>query len=318
MKYRTLLLIVCALILNCPKSHKPKVDRIEITYLSSLYQDIASEKPLLAGIKETEGITLGHIVTEPRYTAVLLGEFGFFDLLSKTGIDYIIADPQTINLDNVNYFIVPYNLGYVISNYEGIRFALLSKGKDSLTIQDQITVEIVNQRSDIMWIIEPGFLASPPKTYYFYVRNRGLADTSTATFTTSIDTLLAEQLHDCARRVQDILSRSITLTVPSIKEFTLSTAIANEQVDIILYPSDLFKKDLQVTTLTISDFTSAVACEQHFQKAVMSRSQVEHILEEQRFMLYGDLKDGNQVLYPAVQGKYLFEMLDLITLPPKY
>jgi len=317
-KYRTLLLVVCATLLHCPKSHKPDVDRIEVTYLSSLYKDITSEQPLLAGIKDTEGITLGHTMTEPPYLAVLLGEFGFFDLLSETGIDYVIADPHMIELDNINYFVVPYNLGYVISNYQGIRFAILSKGKDTLTIQDQITVEIVNQRSDIMWIIDPEFLASPPMTYYFYVRNRGLADTSTAQFTANIDTLLAKRFHDCLRRLEDVLGRSVTLGTPSVKEYALSTLMVNEQVDIILYPPGLFKTEPGVAQITVMEFITAVACEQRFEKKRMSRNQIEKIQQEQSLSLYGDINDTNLVLYPSVQGRYLFDLLSFVTLPPKY
>jgi len=279
---------------------------------------MTSDRPLLAGIKDVEGITLGHTITEPRYLANLLGEFGFFELLSETGIDYVIADPRNVQLDNMNYFIVPYNLGYVISNYEGIRFAILSKGKDSLTIQDQITVEIVNQRSDIMWIIDPEFLPSPPMTYNFYVKNRGLADTSSTKFETTIDTLLAQRLHDCMRRVQDILGRSITLDTPSVKEFTLGTLMKNEEVDIILYPGDLFISEPGVTQLTIRDFITSVACEQRFEKRRMSRDQLEKTQTEDNLMIYGNINETNIVLYPTALGRPLFDLLSLVAIPPKY
>jgi hypothetical protein len=306
------------LLLNCPKSHRPDVDRIGVTYLSSLYRDIKSDKPLLAGIKDVEGITLGHTITEPRYISHLLSEFGFFELLTETGIDYVIADPRLVQLDNMNYFIVPYDLGYVISNYEGIRFAILSKGKDSLTIQEKISVEIVNQRSDIMWIIDPAFLPSPPMTYYFYVKNRALADTSTSTFETTVDTLLAHRLHDCIRKVQDILNRSVTLNGPSVKEFTLSTLKRNEAVDIVLYPPDMFKSEPGATHITIEDFITAVACEQRFETKRMSREKLEETQVKEGLLLYGEIDETNAVLYPSAFGRSLFDLLSLVTIPPKY
>jgi hypothetical protein len=317
-KYRILFLVVCALFLNCPRSHKPKVDRIEVTYLSSLYDDVKSGRPLLAGIQNIEGITLGHTITQPPYVAHLLSKFGFFDLLNETGIDYVIVDPRIVQFDNINYFVLPHELGYVISNYEGIRFAILSKGKDSLTIQDQISVEIVNQRSDIMWIIDPAFLPSPAMTYYFYVKNRALADTSTATFEATIDTLLARRLQDCVRRVQDILDRSITLNTPSVKEFTLNTLMKNEGVDAILYPSGLFISEPGVTTLTFQDFMSSVACEQRLGRKRLSRTQIEKIQAEENLIVYGNINDTNVVLYPNATGQTVFDLLSLIAIPTKY
>lgn len=318
MKYRTLALLFCAFLLYCPKRHTPDVDRIKVVYLSSLYEDIQSEKPLLAGVKDTDGVVLAHIMTQPRYLSVLLKEFGFFDLLSETGIDYIIADPGVLNLDNINYFIIPYDLGYVITNYEGIRFAILSKGKDSLTIQDQITVEIVNQRSDIMWVIDPVFLESPPMTYYFYVQNRGLADTSATPIQPVLDTLLAYKLQECAQNVQEVLARSITLGEQSIKEFTLATLAHNEEADVILYPPDMFRVEPAAEMLTIGEFMEAVACEQRFQKETMTQAQTAAVAQEHGLIVWGAPGDTNTVLYPAVHGEYLFDMLSLVVIPVKY
>jgi hypothetical protein len=304
--------------IHCPKQHKPNVERIKVTYLGSLYDDIRTEKPLLAGIKDVEGITLGHVRTQPPYLAVLLGEFGFFDLLNETGIDYIIADPQLVYLDNVKYFIIPYDLGYVISNFEGIRFAIVSKGKDSLSIQDQIQVGIVDQRSDIKWIIEPAFLLSQPMAYYFHVQNRGLADTSATSFQTTIDTLLANRLHECAHNVQKVLEQTISLDVLTLRDFIMNTLARNEGVDIVLFPPDLFKAEPDTNIMSIKEFLSAVACEQQFQKSDMTRDQVIALQEEKGLMLWGTLCDTNSVLYPVMQGKFLFDLLSLVTIPTKY
>jgi len=304
--------------IHCPKKHKPDIERIEVTYLGSLYEDIGAQKPLIAGIKEVNGITLGHVITQPPYIAVLLGEFGFYDLLNETGIDYIIADPYLTNFDNVNYFLIPCNLGYVISNYEGIRFAIVSKGRDSLTIQDQIAIEIVNQRSDIMWMIDPAFLMAPPMTYYFYVQNRGLADTSAVQFETAVDTLLVQRFHDCARGIKEILERSVALGAHSIEDFTLSTLARNEDADVVLYPPVLFREDPDTNTVTIAEFINAVACEQQFYKDIMTEDQVVTWQEEHDLMFWGTLIDTNTVLYPVLQGEYLFDLLSLVTIPTKY
>jgi hypothetical protein len=304
--------------IHCPKKHKPDIERIEVTYIGSLYEDIMSDTPLLAGIKDIDGVTMGHVMTQPPYITALLGDFGFFDLLNETGIDQIIGDPQLIDLDNVMYFVIPYQLGYVISNYGGIRFAVVSKGKDSLTIQDQIQIGIIDQRSDIMWIIDPAFLMSKPMTYYFYVHDRGLADTSTTVFQPVIDTLLAKKLKECAHHVREVLERTIMLETLSIEEFTLRTAARNQDADIVLYPSDLFRAEPDNNKITINEFMSAVACEQRFFKDDMTRDQIVALQDEQDLRLWGTLSDTNTVLYPAKQGKALFDLLSLITIPTKY
>jgi hypothetical protein len=317
-KYRIIILVLCVFMIHCPKQHKPSIERIEVTYIGSLYEDIMSDTPLLAGIKDREGITLGHVMTQPPYKAVLLGKFGFFELLNETGIDHVIADPNLVNLDNVMYFIIPYHLGYVIQNYGGIRFAIMSKGKDSLSIQDQIQVGIVDQRSDIMWMIDPAFLMSKPMTHCFYVQNRGLADTSTTMFQPEIDTLLVKKLKECARNVAEILGRTVTLDTFSLKEFTLRTAARNQGADVMLYPSDLFKTEPDKHILTIDEFISAVACEQRFQTDDMTSDQIMALQDDHDLGLWGALSDTATVLYPAAQGRSLFDLLSLATIPTKY
>lgn len=318
MNYRILLLILCAFIVHCPKKYKPDVERIEVTYIGSLYEDIMSDTPLLAGIKDINGFVLGHLMTQPPYVAVLLGKYGLFELLNETGVDHVIADPHLINPDNVTYFIIPYHLGYVISNHEGIRFAIVSKGKDSLSIQDQIQVGIVDQRSDIMWIIDPSFLMSQPMTYCFYVQNRGLTDTSATMFQPATDTVLVKKLKKCAHSVQEILERTVMLDTLSIEEFTLRTVAHNQSVDVVLYPSDLFEAEPDRDILTISEFLSAVACEQRFQKDDMTRGQIMTLQDEQDLRFWGTLRDTATVLHPAAQGEFLFDLLSLVTTPTRY
>lgn len=318
MKYRLFLLVLLVISLNCPKRGTPDIDRIEVLYLSSLYDDIQQEEPLLAGIKDAKGIVLAHLITDPPFTAVLLGKLGFFDLLSQTGLDYLIVDRKTTRLDNVSYFVVPFDLGYVISNYEGIRFAILSKHKDSLTIEDLVTVEIVRQRSDIIWIIDSAFVSTPPMIYRFHIKDRSLADTSVAVFQPTLDSVLLQQVHACAKALNDIFEKTIIIDENLLSTFTLNRVAQNENVNIVLYDPALFINDLDKDILRVKDFIKAVACEQQFQTTTMTREQATALKNEHGYIQWGTLNATNSVLYPAKHGKYLFDLLSLVDIPQKY
>ncbi len=309
MKYVSFVLLAIALFTNCPKKHAPRVKKIETTYLSSLYEDIYKENPILAGIKDLPGIKIGHLKTDTPLTAILLGKSGFYQLLNETGIDFVIGDPLLFRADNINYFLIPLSMGYAITNYEGIRFAIFCKDKDSLMISDETKVTLVKERSDILWMIDNAFLKAPPMKINFFVRDRGLSDTSVTTIQVRPDTILLKKLRSFRAKFDKLLARTIPLDGKKLDEYILSGLGSKENVNVILYPEDLFRGIVEKDSITLGEILKSVAYELKFRKiANMPKEEVSAFAERNGYHIWGKLKSQNQTLLPDEEGMYLFDL----------
>jgi len=309
MKNYAFLLLAIVLLMNCPKKYAPKVKKIEATYLSSLYEDIYREKPILAGIKDLPGIKIGHLKTDIPLIARLLGSTGFCRLLNKTGIDFVIGDPSLFRSENIDYFIIPQSMGYAIKNYEGIRFAILCQIKDTLTISDKTKVSLVKERSDILWVIDNDFLKTPPTKIDFFVKDRGLSDTSITAIQIEPDTTLLIELQSFRRKFDRLLARKISLDGKKLDDYIFSRLGSKENVNVILYPKNLFRSILEQDSITLQETMENIAYELKFGKAInMSKEEVSASAESNGYQIWGKLEQLNQVLQPDEDGTYLFDL----------
>lgn len=314
MKYRYLCLFISVLLLlSCAKKYKPPVKKIEAIYLSSLYQDIHREKPVLTGLKKLPGIKIGNLKTDPLFLAVVLGKLGFYELLNETGIDFVIGVPELFWGENINYFFIPTSMGYAIKNFEGIRFAILCRDKDSLTIEDNVTLSLVKERSDILWVIDKDFLNAPPQKLNFFIKDRGLSDTTVSSFKFTVDTVLLNKIKTFRDRLNKALNKKFFPKKKPLKEFLFSRLNENEGINIVLYPRELFLKDVEKDTVTLQEILNSVKCELKFRKRLnLTKKMIEEIQQKSNLSVWGEPVKSNNVLVPDKNGSFFFDFLGLI------
>lgn len=285
-----------------------RVETIETIYLSSLYEDIHRETPFLAGIKTVPGIKIGHLKTEPPSLALLLGKLGFYELLNEAGLDFIIGDTPAFVLDDMNYFFIPYSMGYAITNYNNIRFAILSQDRDSLTIDDRIRLLLIQQRSDVLWVIDTQVLTSPPKKMKFFIKNRILSDTTTTAIEITPDTELLERLIHIRAMTDELLCKKIYLENKNLKDYVLSTVAQRAGVDVILYPEVLFHPVIEKDSMSLHEILENVACELKFKKTKMGKAEAVTRIKDEHYQMWGTATEANRVLLPDDEGNYLFDL----------
>jgi hypothetical protein len=298
------------LLLNCPKRYAPKVDRIEVYYLGSLYEDIYREPPFLSGAPAMEGIVIGYLDIEPPILRHILGSLGFFTLLDEFAIDYVMSDTL---IYNVHYLSIVPTLGYGIKNYEGIRFAVVRTGSDSLTISDQLQLTLIEQRSDILWLVDDDFFSTTPRRIDFYVENRQLADTSSALLEVSPDSVLMENVAAFRNRLDTLFNTAYILAGKDFIEFVLETVAQQEGVHAIVYPPDIVRVQSHPDTVTLSETVNSLDWTVRLHKVTdMTKKDVLQFIDENGYALWGQLQTTNTCLIPDVQGKNLFDLFYVI------
>jgi hypothetical protein len=306
LRYAVFIILLCCI--NCPTKYRPSVKKVEVTYVSSLLDDIRQDQPLLSGIKEVSGIKIGHLRTDPPIIAAFLTHIGFFEVLEKTGIDYVIADTTLTGSDIIDYFIIPYPMGYAIENYEGIRFAIFMKSKDTLSIDDEVKLAIVKQRSDILWLIDDHFLDSPARHLDFYIENRALADTSVAGINITPDSTIEKDIRTVNDQLTNILNTYVHLDNQKIDEYILRQCATATNVNLVLYPADLFNSPALFDSLTVGELIARVEYHMRFKKKHLSKGKVLELTSSQSYQIWGELEESNQVLVPEPQGISLYEL----------
>jgi hypothetical protein len=199
-------------------------------------------------------------------------------------------------------------MGYAITNYEGIRFAILRKDKDTLAIADEIQISLVKQRSDVLWIIENSLLDIAPIRINFFIQDRGLADTTMTALKVETDSSLYGKIKEFKNKVEKTLNQKTFLEQKNLKAYILSTVSLNEGVNIILYAQGLFINDISSDSITLEEILNSVVCEMKFSKMVMNKKQIQELNEEKEYEIWGKLKKNNNVLLPDEYGIYLFDM----------
>ncbi|MGB7055627.1 MAG: hypothetical protein WBE28_09945, partial [bacterium] len=235
MRYHVLLIVLIVISLHCTSGVVPKTNRIDVAYIGSIYEDINQESPISAGLADFQGIKIAHTMTEPAFMEHYLYRAGLSELLNKLEIDFVIGDTVA---RNQKFYGIQRSTGYAITNFEGIRFAMFSTSKESLTIDDQVQLTLVRERSDILWVIDRTVLDIEPTLITFYINNRVLSDTSMLPIKAEIDTARQRLVKDFINKAEDGLNKKIYLG-GRVDEHLFSTIAEKQAVNIVIYPEDL-------------------------------------------------------------------------------
>ncbi|UCD05711.1 MAG: hypothetical protein JSV98_00275 [candidate division WOR-3 bacterium] len=304
MKLRLLLATFLLILLSCIPGVSPRTRSINVVYIGSIWDDINREKPFCAAATNPDAIALAHTLTEPPFMEYYLHKMGLHELLNTLAFDFVIGDTLVYG---GSYFPMSRSMGYAIKNFGGIRFAMICSAKDSLTMEDRVTLSLLKERSDILWVINKPLLEIPPSLIKLNIRQRALTDTSISAIKAKEDTVRTRLVRDFTRRIEKELNREI-IVAGSIADHVLSTVAQNEQVDVILFPEKLFLSNDKVQTLSLRKLIENVAFETKFRKAEMKRAQISEFCNETGCLTWGEIKQTNSVLIPDEKtGNRIFD-----------
>jgi len=302
----TILIFICLLSLNCPKRVSVKTSKIEVIYLSSLLEDIQRPEPYLCSIKDTKGIKVGYINFETPFMPQIFQRLGFYQFLSETPLDFLITNYPVYEQ---NFLSVPLDLGYGIKNYEGIRFAICSQYRDSLTISDQVKLATIKERSDVLWMLDKKLLSLPAMQIDFIIRNRILQDTMVKKIQLATDTTLQTKLNNFNQLLNKKLGAKINLNNLAIADYIFSRVKQRQNINIMLYPKDLIKDNAPKDSITIADFLKNTACDTKFKIQVLTKDEVNKMIKENGYSILGSITKKNMALGPDKDGEYLFDLI---------
>lgn len=199
-------------------------------------------------------------------------------------------------------------MGYAIKNHEGIRFAIMRKNKDILTIDDEIQIELVRQRSDILWIIENKLIDITPVRINFFIKDRGLTDTTMTALDIEPDSVSIIEIKNFTKMLEQTLNKKTFLHGKTLSEYIMSKIMQDQGTDMILYPQDLFIKDVKNDSISLREILNSIACETKFTKTTLDKEQVEALIKERHYKTWGKTKNQNSVVLPDDYGVYIFDM----------
>lgn len=304
MRHHALLIIVILLVLHCTSAVVPKISKIEVLYLGSIYSDLYKENPVCASHTDLPGIRVAHTLTEPPFLEHYLYRAGLADVLNSLEIDFVIADSVIRGQD---FFGIPRNAGYSVSNFEGIRFAMFAASAESLTIDDQVKLTLARERSDILWVIDPSLLDMEPTLISFYINNRALSDTSMSPFNPQIDTTRQRLVKDFTRKVDEQLNRKVHLG-GRVDEHLFTRISSNNAVNLILYPDNLIVEMLDADSASLRELFDCVAFEMKFKKIKMTEDALSEMHTTSNLMMWGNIDAENDILIPdETAGQRIFD-----------
>ena len=304
MKLRLLLATFLLILLSCIPGVSPRTRSIDVVYIGSIWDDIQREEPFSAAATNPNAITLAHTLTEPPFMEYYLQQMGLHELLNELAFDFVIGDTLVYG---GSYFPMSKSMGYAIKNFGGIRFAMICSAKDSLTMEDRVTLSLLKERSDILWVIDKPLLEIPPSLIKLNISQRALSDTSISTIKAKEDTARARLISDFRRRIEKELNREI-ITEGSIADHVLSTVAQNEEVNVILYPEELFPNNEEAQTTSLRNLFERVAFEMKFIKTEMKRAQISEFCSATGCLSWGEIKQTNSVLVPDEKtGNRIFD-----------
>jgi hypothetical protein len=302
-KYHVVLLVLLLVALHCTSGVVSRANKISVLYIGSIYRDMYRENPVSAGLAATPGIKVAHTLTKPVFLEYYLYRMGLSDLLEELAIDYVISD--TLVQDR-KFFGIQKSMGYAITNYEGIRFAVLCS-LDPMTIKDQVQLSLVQERNDVVWVVDRPVLDLQPSMINFYISNRTLSDTSMSTIKVEPDTSLTRRIKEFRNRIDDEIHRKFYVG-GRVDEHVLSLVAEKQAVNMIIYPEDLFVRAINADSLTLHELMDCVAFEKKFRKTEMNRDEVSEIRQAKGLLQWGNAKDDNAVLIPdELAGKHIFD-----------
>jgi len=297
-----LLLAFALLMIGCAKGVVPRVGKIEVLYIGSIYQDIYRDNPISSCIADSPVIKVAHTMTEPVFMEYYLYRIGLSELLSELDIDYVIGDTSVQNQD---FFSIPISMGYAITNFGGIRFAVVSS-EDSLTIEDRVQFTLVKERSDIIWVIDSKALNRQPSMIDFYIRDRVLSDTTLSPVKAETDTTRRRKITAFRNQIEDNLSRKFYIG-GRVDDHLFSRIAERQGINAVVYPEGLFAKIVEADSLTLRELMECIAFEKKFRITEMDRAEISAINQTKGLLQWGNIQDENTVLLHDEKGQYLFD-----------
>jgi hypothetical protein len=303
-RFKLIAAITILVMLCCTKGVVPKASKIEVLYLGSIYEDIFRENPNSAGISKFPGVRVAHVLTEPEFMEYFLQSNGLPALLDELGFDFVIADTA---IPDHRYFTVVRSMGFAIKNFGGIRFALLSC-KDSMTIDDQVKLSLVKERSDVLWVVDDDLLKLPPSIINFYINNRVLTDTSILPIKATPDESRMRQVVAFRERIENELNRKIHIA-GRVDDHLFSVLARKQEAGVIIYPASLFTEVIEADSASLRTLMQSVAFGMRLKKTVMSDDEINELCTTRGYLKWGKMEKANTVLVPdEVRGQYIFNL----------
>lgn len=304
MRFKLIAAVAILVMLCCTKGVVPKANKIEVLYLGSIYEDIRRESPISAGISKFPGVKVAHTLTEPPFMEFFLQSNGLAALLDELGFDFVIADTV---IPGQKYFTVLRSMGYAIKNFGGIRFALLSC-KDSMTIDDQVKLSLVKERSDVLWVIDEDLLRLPPSIINFYISNRVLTDTSILPVKATTDESLKRHIMEFRAGIEKELNRKIHIA-GRLDDHLFRVLALKQEADVIIYPASLFTEVVEAESLSLRTLMQSVAFGMKLMKTELNDDEINELCATRGYHKWGKTEKANTVLVPdELRGRYIFNL----------
>ncbi len=301
-----LLISICFAFINCPKRVSVKTSTIEVIYLASLFEDIQKPKPFLCSVKDNKGLKVGYLNFETPFMFQIFQRLGFYKLLNEVPLDFLITNYPVYQY---NFLSIPADLGYGIKNLEGIRFAICSQNRDSLTISDQVKLATIRERSDVLWVVDKKIYSIPPVQVDFIIKNRILQDTSIKQIKPAIDSILLFKLKEFNQLLNQTLCSTIILNNSTLADYVFLKIKEKKNIDVMLFPRDMIKDNTPKSSITLGDFLGSVACDTKFKLLELKKDEVNKTAKENKYTILGKITKNNIVLVPNEEGEYLFDLL---------
>ncbi len=301
-----LIVLSCLAFLHCPKRVSVKTSKIEVLYLSSLFEDIQRSRPFLSGIKQTKAIKIGYLNFETPFMSEIFKRLGFYELLAEVPLDFLITNYP---VHGHNFLSIPLNLGYGIKNYEGIRFAVCCQYNESLSISDQVKLATIKERSDVLWLVDKKLLLSPALQIDFIIKDRILQDTIIKRIATYEDTVLQSKILNFTQSLNRILLPKVNLASKTIIDYIFERVKQKYNVNIVIYPADLIKDNAVKDSISIGDFLTKVSCDTRFRVMELTNSAANKTIKEHGYLYKGNIVKNNVVLVPDQEGNFLFDLM---------
>lgn len=307
MKYRYLPLLLIPFLLNCPKHPSPGgKKKIEVYYLASVLDDLSRPEPVITGLLKQEGIKLGYLDNHNAGYSLFLSRFGLYDLLDSLPLDFLITD---VAVPGHRFLTIGRDLGYGIKNCEGVRFGIVHPGAETLSIHDRISISVIGERTDVMWVVDRQFLRQPPVKVEFMVRQRELQDTSLSRIKAKPDPVLTARASAFARRLNDTLDAVLATGGQVMPEYALGQLCRQAGVSAVLYPAAMIRTCPAKADLRLRDLLAGLDAAVRMKKVVFSRDSLLKFQADEDHLLWGKVDKTTAALVPDPDGFYVLDLL---------
>ncbi len=307
MKYRYLVLLFIPFLLHCPKHTSPGTKKkIEVYYLASVVDDLSRSEPLITGLFNRNGIKLGYLDNHNAGYSLFLSRLGLYDLLDSLPLDFLITD---VPITQHRFLSISRSMGYGIMNYEGVRFGIVSQYAESLSIQDRVSISVIAERTDVMWVIDRQFLGQPAVKVDFMVRHRELQDTSLSKIKIQSDPAWTARTAAFARRLTDTLNANVGAGGQILSDYALDRLARQAGVTAVVYPATMFLASPARTDLRLRDLLASMDAAVRMKKGVFTRDSLVKFQADNHCLLWGRVDKTTTALVPDPDGIYVLDLL---------